>query len=171
MNARAWPMWLLPFVLSACAAEPARTSDAGDHTDAATPDANIGDSGARDHDDGSWPEPTYAPTFSAIFNETFERNLCTSVFCHGIGGATLDFSSQRAAYDSLVDQMPTGVMCKDQGLVIVVPGDPAASLLMSKLQDMEPACGARMPRLPGVTVDPREIAQVQAWIALGAHFD
>lgn len=170
MNARAWPMWWLPVVLSACAAELAREPDSGGRLDASMTDASTTDAG-RDDDGGQWPTATYAPTFSAIFHETFERQLCTSVFCHGAGGLTLDFSTQRAAYDSLVNQSPTGEMCAGRGLTLVVPGDPDASLLVSKVQDDVPACGVRMPKYPGLVLSAEEIAQIRSWIERGARDD
>lgn len=167
MKARARSWWLLPCVLSACAAQ----SDT--KPDAAPAEAGLIDREMADEDAGSMQPlpPTYAPTFTAIFNEVFEQRLCTSVFCHGIGGATLNFSSLEAAYDSLVDHEATGAMCNGRGLVIVVPGDPDASLLFAKVASDTPPCGARMPRVPGVILDPLQIAQIRQWIMLGARND
>ncbi len=167
MNARARSWWLLPCVLSACAAE----SDT--RQDAAPPEAGLIDRAMTEDDAGFMPppQPTYAPTFTAVFNEVFEQRFCTSVFCHGIGGATLNFSSKQAAYASLVDHEATGAMCRDQGLVIVVPGEPDASLLLAKVSSDTPPCGGRMPRIPGVFVEPREIEQIRAWILRGAPND
>lgn len=126
-----------------------------------------------DGDAATWQPDTitYAPTFSAVFNEIFERRLCASVFCHGLGGATLNFSSLHAGYLSLVDHEPTGALCKDRGLTLVVPGDPEASLLFTKVSRDDPPCGARMPHVPGVVLDAREIEQIRQWIALGAQED
>lgn len=167
MNARARSWWLLPCVLSACAAESDSRQDAG------LLEGGMIDRVVIDEDAGSLqpPPPTYAPTFRAIFNEVFEQRLCTSVFCHGIGGATLNFSSIEAAYYSLVDHAATGAMCNGRGLVIVVPGDPDASLLMAKVSSDTPPCGGRMPRVPGVVLDPREIDQIRQWITRGAPND
>lgn len=172
MTARAWPLWLLPLpllALSACDAEPDTTQrDAGEH------ESGLRD-GLTEPDAETWfvprPPPSYAPTFSAVFDEVFEHNLCTSEFCHGLGGATLNFSTKRAGYDSLVDRPATGAKCKDRGLVLVVPGDPEASLLFLKVSTDTPPCGARMPHFPGFVLNDREIAQIREWIALGALDD
>lgn len=166
MNARAWPLWLLTlsaFSLSACDAEPDHKQDASG--------ANLRDA-AVEGDAETWfvprPPPTYAPTFNAVFDEVFEHNLCTSEFCHGLGGTTLNFSTKRAGYDSLVEREATGSKCKDRGLTLVVPGDPEASLLFQKVSTDTPPCGARMPHFPGLVINAREIEQIRQWIALGA---
>lgn len=166
MNARARSLWLLPFVLSACAAEPGLDLDAGSF------DAGVADSAIDDDDDdaGYWqaPPPTYAPTFSAIYFEVLDLNYCTSVFCHGGGGITLDFSTVSAAHAALVGQAPTGIHCADRGLILVTPGDPDASLLLAKVRDTTPPCGSHMPPIEGYTLNARELTQIREWILLGA---
>jgi len=172
VNARAWPQWLLPFVLSACVAEPP-ADQRGPGVDAAwlyppVPEASFDDdAGAR------WnaPTPTYAPTFSAIYFEILDLNYCTSVFCHGGGGITLDFATVSAAHAALVNQVPTGIHCADSGLKLVVPGDPDASLLLGKVGSGPPPCGDHMPPVAGYSLRPREIEQIREWIARGALND
>lgn len=129
---------------------------------------------AFDEDAGSrWnaPPPTYAPTFSAIYFEVLDLHYCTSVFCHGGGGITLDFATVSAAHAALVNQAPTGIHCADKGLTLVVPGDPDASLLIGKIGEGPPPCGSHMPPIEGYAVRPREVAQIREWILLGAAND
>jgi hypothetical protein len=135
-------------------------------------DAHVPDS-ALDDDAGQWqpPQPTYAPTFNAIYFEVLDLRYCTSVFCHGGGGITLDFSTPIAAHAALVNQAPTGVKCGGSGRTLVVPGDPDGSLFLAKVRDATPPCGVRMPPIDGYTLDDAEIAQIREWILLGALND
>lgn len=95
---------------------------------------------------------------------------CAWVFCHG-GDLLVNFVTREQAYDTLVGVPAEFNACLGMGLVRVVPGDPDASFLFMKVTD--PPCGERMPLLYGYSgmLDPREIAQIREWIALGAPND
>ena len=76
-----------------------------------------------------------------------------------------------AAYAALVGVGAMGAACTDAPRTRVVPGDPAGSLLIQKLEgDGTPdgaACGSRMP-LGGPYLPPATIEAFRAWIADGA---
>jgi hypothetical protein len=97
--------------------------------------------------------------------------------CHSGSGASvgLDLEDIDVAYDSLVGdgsgEPAIGPACVGGDRVMVVPGDPAASLLMHKLEGVddggEAVCGSRMP----LGNDPLEEATIHAfrtWIENGA---
>ncbi|MCX5746640.1 MAG: hypothetical protein NT062_29540 [Proteobacteria bacterium] len=71
---------------------------------------------------------------------------------------------QATAYTALVGMPSTGAMC--QGLVLVTPGDPDASLWFQKFFD--PPCGDRMP-LAGAKLNAAQLDQVRTWILEGAQ--
>ena len=84
-------------------------------------------------------------------------------------------NEQQATYDALVRVAAMGMSpnvgtsdCLDSGLVRVVPGDPANSLLMQMLEGTQ-TCGTQMP--PGGQLPAEVIGQVRAWIANGAAND
>ncbi len=89
------------------------------------------------------------------------RRRCATAGCHPADRpqARLDLESPGLATRLRTATSSTSV-CRDERLL--VPGDPAASLLYDKLGAM-PRCGARMPITPG-PLEPAEIARVEAWI-------
>ena len=118
-----------------------------------------------------------SPTWSAIHQEIIIGTGCNGgPTCHSnttAGG--LKLSNKAEAYMTMVNVKamgtnipPMGTNCVDTGLVRVVPGDPAKSLLLKKLEAM-PECGARMPI--GGMLKPEQIEQVRMWIMLGAKDD
>jgi hypothetical protein len=113
--------------------------------------------------------PTYAPTFVALFNEVLVPS-CGSPFCHGVDGY-YTLASVDSAYASLVGAPATSKDCVSTGLLRVAPGKPEASLLYLKVTS--PPCGQRMPLQFGATgyLTSRQIAQMKRWIELGAPFD
>ena len=96
------------------------------------------------------------------------RPHCAIPSCHAsaepTGRMRLDEDFPRA---TLRDIAAMGVSCRDQGLVRVVPGDPAHSLLYRKISEDAPPCGSRMPQA-APPLPPELIALVHDWIAAGA---
>jgi len=89
--------------------------------------------------------------------------------CHSPGGnADLagipTFLRDGESYDMLVNVASV----QDDELVLVVPGDSAASLLYQKVASNSPPVGSRMPRFaPALSED--EIKLIQDWIDQGAE--
>ena len=96
------------------------------------------------------------------------RPHCAIPSCHAsaepTGRMRRDEDFPRA---TLRDVPAMGVSCRDQGLVRVVPGDPAHSLLYRKISEDAPPCGSRMPQA-APPLPPELIALVRDWIAAGA---
>ena len=118
-----------------------------------------------------------ANSFSAVYRDVIVNTGCNSGQCHsGFAAGALDMSTQTLAYANLVGVQAMGmsagnaaVSCKDSGLTRVVPGDPARSLLVSKLEHTA-TCGDPMPNAS--TTLPREQLQaIRSWIERGAPND
>lgn len=94
---------------------------------------------------------------------------CAIVGCHVAPMPTgnLDMTTSEVAYGNLVGVTAMGPECDSVG-VRVVAGDPADSILFSKVSESTPRCGARMPlgRAPLSATDQETI---RSWIAGGAH--
>lgn len=125
--------------------------------------------------DAATPSDTAAPGDAADAGPTLAtiealvlRPHCAIPSCHAsaepTGRMRLDEDFPRT---SLRGVAAMGVSCRDQGLVRVVPGDPAASLLYRKISDDAPPCGSRMPQAAD-PLPPALIALVRDWIAAGA---
>ncbi len=98
--------------------------------------------------------------------------------CHGStafsgpGNGFLFGEDACTAYQNVVNQpaITMGGMCDQSGLMLVAPGDPAASLLLQKLEGTQ-TCGTYMPLTdpgPYVDRDPTTVSELEAWIADGA---
>ncbi|HEX7070016.1 MAG TPA: hypothetical protein VF190_04395, partial [Rhodothermales bacterium] len=105
-------------------------------------------------------------TFARIQTEIFDRSC---VGCHRGGGdtlpASLDLSTEDESYQNLVNvpsQHPEA-----PGRVRVVPGDPDASFLVTKLEGGPDLVGSQMP-LGGSALSDSQIQLVRDWIAAGA---
>jgi len=102
------------------------------------------------------------PPFGTI-QQIFNDNCVT---CHS-GVADLDLSSG-VAWGALVNHpAPAAESC---GGTLVVPGDPAGSYLMQKLESDHPCSGSRMPQgdiLP-IPLPDCVVALVRGWISGGA---
>jgi hypothetical protein len=117
-----------------------------------------------------------SPTFTAVFEEVVKGQGCNApVSCHGGLVGNLQMLEKQATYDALVNQPAMGMNltlmpphCIDSGLTRVVPGDPANSLLIQKLDGTQP-CGDKMP--PTFDLDATKIEQVRAWVQNGALND
>jgi hypothetical protein len=108
------------------------------------------------------PTVTYAPTYSAIYDEILEPQGCTADRCHG--GLGLKLAAKAAGHASLINDVGT-MACA--GMKFVVPGKPNESLLYRKVADAMPACGTRMP-LSLAPLKPEELKQIEDWILMGA---
>lgn len=114
-----------------------------------------------------------APTFTAIFKEILtvgSAGNCMFAGCHGAppdamlnGNLTILFDDQPGAYKNLVNVTSTSTAC--MGRKLVVPGDPANSLLIQKFGDMPP-CGVKMPI--GRPLTAAQVQQIEQWIMMGA---
>jgi hypothetical protein len=111
--------------------------------------------------------PTYAPTFSAIYDEILAQS-CALAFCHA-GADFLTITGKDQAYGVLVNAQAKGPQCASSGLKLVDPGHPETSLLYLKVTS--PPCGSKMPLLYGDasgSLDPMQIDQIKTWIEAGA---
>ena len=164
---------LLAALALGCSSEPAATTDAGADVpvDVAR---DIATDVTRDAPLDSTPD-TAAPGDTSDAGPTLAtiealvlRPHCAIPSCHAsaepTGHMRLDEDFPRA---SLRGVAAMGVSCRDQGLVRVVPGDPAASLLYRKISEDAPPCGSRMPQA-AAPLPPALIALVRDWIAAGA---
>jgi hypothetical protein len=116
-------------------------------------------------------------TFSRIYEEIIVGTGCNGGgLCHGGLVGMLTMNDKQSSYDALVNVPAMGTNltgmpphCADSGTIRVVPGNPAASLLMQKLEDTQ-TCGDPMP--PGISRLPAEqIELFRMWIAAGAMND
>jgi hypothetical protein len=83
--------------------------------------------------------------------------------CHTTGmSGGLKMDTAQATFANLVGRMAAGAGCTDR--VRVVPGDPAASYLMAKLENRPPICGVPMPRGRPMLA-PAELQVLSDWIA------
>ena len=131
-----------------------------------------GNKGAEDAgDQGSGL--TYAPTFNAVYNEVLQSN-CAVAFCHiGSLNNSMALDDQATAYTSMVNVEAAGIYCMGMGKR-VAPGDPAASLLVNKVDPPDggiPLCGEPMPGSSRTPLDAKQIAQIKSWITMGAKND
>jgi hypothetical protein len=119
------------------------------------------------------PTPSLEPTFSNIRENIFEstdtagRTAC--VACHTSAGRPpaggLDLS--RDPYAALVNSPSR----QKEGAVQVIPGDPAASYLIQKLEGTAGIIGLRMPRGGPPYLTEGQVLVIERWIQLGARND
>jgi len=136
--------------------------------------AGIGSGCDENLADIAGPSPNLSPNFSSVQREIFEstdssgRLACTQ--CHTSVGrvppAGLDLSHD-AAYANLVGVASTA----KAGAVRVVPGDPANSYLVDKLDGSPGIVGQRMPRNSGPFLTEGQMTILKRWIADGAAND
>jgi outer membrane protein assembly factor BamB len=119
--------------------------------------------------------PTVTPgsaTWSAIWQEVIVNNGCNGgSTCHAsVSGGNLVMQTKAASYTALVNAAAGGntgtPACAATGGTRVVPGDPDNSLLVNKIEQATPKCGAHMP--PGGMLKPEQLKQVRDWVAAGA---
>jgi hypothetical protein len=114
-------------------------------------------------------------TFSYLYKNVFVAVGCNGgTLCHATAAATsLSLNNRDQAYMSLVNVaamgknlvMGKGPDCKDSGLKRVVPGMPDQSLVMLKVESMQP-CGDPMP--PTGPLSPDKVQMIRDWIMNGA---
>lgn len=94
---------------------------------------------------------------------------CAFPGCHSGSTAPggLDMATPALAHLNLVNAEAAGPACGGMG-ARVVPGDPDSSIFYSKIADVEPLCGSRMP-LGGRALSADEIDLVRRWILSGAQ--
>ena len=144
------------------------TSGAAGNSGAATGSSgtSTGTSGSTGAADGG-----SAATFTEIYT-TIMVPTCLS--CHAPGPpqpllqGNLDLSTQAKAYANLVNYPST---CLPNGGTRVVPGNPAESLLYSKVSTMMPFCGAYMPFNAQNLLPAAQIEMFASWIDAGAPND
>jgi hypothetical protein len=186
--------WLPCLLALACARDPAFTDETGD----AAAETDAGDAGHPPHEMDLGPEtsppadaapeppdepdarteddpsadagvPPLSPTFAALFDGVFEPASCASPYCHP--GAHPDGFDARAFGQWLLTAEAEHAPCNEAPRRLVVPGDPAASLLYLKVAPGLAVCGAKMPNLDaeGIGLPPSQAERVRAWIADGAR--
>lgn len=102
-----------------------------------------------------------APTYAEI--DPILQGSCGFSSCHGAGAGGLTLGTDPAAnHAALVDVAAVG----DPSQTLVVPGDPAASYLVHKLEGADGIVGDPMP--PSVALSDDDIARIRAWIEDGA---
>lgn len=123
------------------------------------------------------------PTFTAVLDILTDSGNCG--VCHGYsesnppaadkagqgGGFYIHFTDPAKAYTDIVGPKAykgTGNMCGDTGDAYVVPGQPDASLLYSKLALATPKCGMGMPYGDPMGLPAADLATIRAWITAGA---
>jgi Planctomycete cytochrome C len=103
--------------------------------------------------------PLYPPEFGEIFHRTLNVTCAsTGVSCHGQDGSmgNLVFVNMTDSYDALLGQKG--------GTRRVIPGDPACSELMVRLDSL----GKDWSMPPGTPLDERARCAIRRWIAAGA---
>jgi hypothetical protein len=117
------------------------------------------------------PTPNLSPTFTSIQRDIFNardlagRQAC--VECHSDQGRTPSGGMvllEGRAYNSLVGTASSG----KTGAVRVIPGDPANSYLVKKLDGASDIVGGRMPRGNGPFLTEGQMMVIRRWIELGA---
>ena len=121
------------------------------------------------------PTPNLQPTLSSIQREIFEttdssgRLACTG--CHTDAGGRTPSSGLNlrsgVAYANLVGVASRG----KAGTTRVIPGDPANSYLIHKLEGRADIVGLRMPRGNGPFITQGQTLVIKRWIELGARND
>jgi hypothetical protein len=121
------------------------------------------------------PTPNLTTTFSSIQQEIFEatdssgRQACTG--CHAsAGGRAAPLGLDLTAAVSYANLVNVGSRGKP-GAIRVIPGDPANSYLVHKLEGRSDIVGQRMPRGTGPFMSEGQISVIRRWIELGAAND
>lgn len=117
-------------------------------------------------------------TLSAIDTQTFKTS-CEFSSCHSNAGHTVanNLNLEAGAFDALVGKPAVNAMAKGEGKLLVKPGDPDNSFLLTKLTLMaqggickavSTGYGGCMPQ-SSAPLDSGTIAGIKAWIAAGAQ--
>jgi len=126
--------------------------------------------------DGTRSCPVLQPTFSSI-NSRFLQVSCGAgqLNCHAGDSVAVQSGPSFAGhpYATLVNAPAANRLGSARGLVLVKPGDPGASFLVTKLQltSTDPAFGPGQPAsAPGSTCA-ATLGAIEQWIQLGAPDD
>ena len=120
------------------------------------------------------PTPNLEPTFSSIqreiFNAADSSGRVACIQCHNPG------NRNNAAGLSLVEgssynELVNVASSRKTGAIRVVPGDPAGSYMIHKLEGRSDIVGQRMPRTGGPYLTEGQISIIKRWIELGARND
>jgi hypothetical protein len=121
--------------------------------------------------DVTGPTPNLNPTFSSIQREIFDNTDASGraacIQCHITGGAAAGtglFLTSDVSYASLVNR-PSRLSA---GKTLVIPGDPANSYLVHKLEGGPNITGMRMPRTAGPFLTDGQMSVIRRWIEEGA---
>jgi polyvinyl alcohol dehydrogenase (cytochrome) len=106
-------------------------------------------------------------SFASVYQKVIRRQQCATIFCHGGAAGSLLMSNPSLAYTNMVGVVATGPACAASGMKRVDPGHPESSLLLDKIANVPPACGAEMPP-DSNTMEAALIEEVRAWILAGA---
>jgi hypothetical protein len=109
----------------------------------------------------------------ATINDLWTAKACTTQgACHDAMGSAAGFNMTTAGWDTaanLVGKLPPGggvgalaSVCMGKGMPYITKAQPAGGLILNKLSNKTPACGAQMPNI-GVAMTATELACVQAW--------
>ena len=118
------------------------------------------------------PTPNLEPTLSSIqaniFSATDSSGRLACIGCHTDQGrnpaSNLNLLDGRS-YQQLVGRASTG----KAGATLAIPGDPANSYLIRKLQGGPDINGLRMPRNDGPFLTEGQILVIRTWISEGAQ--
>ncbi len=122
------------------------------------------------------PTPNLTPNFASVQREVFEstdaagRLNCTLCHTDAVGrtpSGGLNLRSADISYAQLVGVASRG----KPGAVRVIPGDPANSYLIHKLEGRSDIAGVRMPRGTGPYLQAGQMMILKRWIELGARND
>jgi hypothetical protein len=124
--------------------------------------------------DGTRTCPKLSPTFSSI-NSRFLQVGCgvRQINCHATDSAAVESGPSFAGhpYTALVNAPAANRLGTARGLVLVNPGDPATSFLLTKLRlssTFDPQFGSGQPAsAPGSTCA-ETLATIEEWIRSGA---
>jgi hypothetical protein len=127
-------------------------------------------------DNGGMPEgdagmSEFDGIFADIVDQGSEADGCNRLGCHrgSAPSAGLNLETADVAFANLVGVPVSGAAACQPGEHgnRVTAGDPAASVLFSKVSEAEPVCGSRMP-LGGDPLTQAEQDRIEAWILAGA---
>jgi hypothetical protein len=104
-------------------------------------------------------------SFGTDIYPIFTRASCGKSACHAgaLPAEKLDLSSQSISYAELVNVVAS--QCSNR--LLVAPGSPASSYLVSKLTGTDMCSGSRMPK-GGSALSNADLESVRSWIGSGA---